>query len=76
MGRMEAGLFIRSRSSNNEQIAQERPKQAKLPRNQNIKTCLVEHEKHDFEYLYHGTESLEEITGGSDEYREIDLSVD
>ena len=59
-----------------EQIAQERPKQANLPQNQNIKTCLVEHEKHDFEYLYHGTESLEEITGSSNEYEEIDLPGD
>jgi hypothetical protein len=59
-----------------EQIALELPKQAKLPRNQNIKSCLVEHAKHDFEYLYHGTESLVEITGGSDEYQEIDLSCD
>ena len=59
-----------------EQIAKQRPKQAKLPRNQNVRTCLVEHEKHDFEYLYHGVETLSEITGDSSEYQDINLAGD
>jgi hypothetical protein len=59
-----------------EQFAGERPKHAKLQRNQNIRTCLLEHEKHNFEYLYHGVETLSEITADSNEYQEIDMPGD
>ena len=56
-----------------EQIADQRPKQAQLRRNQNIKTCLIEHARHDFEYLYHGTEDLKELVPNPEEYRQIEM---
>jgi len=57
-----------------DQIAARRPREAKLAGNQNIRKCLAKHAHHDFNYLYHGAESLEEIIGDSDQYTDVDLT--